>query len=177
MAVESLGAPYPPSYARYGWSRSYHPRTDNRTGQANLNSRKQAEKSRAQGQKGRKSQNQAATEELGGSGKRRHSEEAQSEPSNDNDDQTQGIREAGSLFIGENEVVSVLQRPTDISPNALRYANVYARNGDLTGDIDQILLDTEHGRVAYLLLRGGGISRDQPDLVCSASRGFDLISQ
>ncbi len=60
------------------------------------------------------------------------------------------------LSVNANGIVSALTSPEDMSPNALRAITVHARNGNLVGDIDQVMIDPAHGMVAFVLVKRGG---------------------
>lgn len=69
-------------------------------------------------------------------------------------DQRSGSR--ASLSITPQGVMSVLNRPSDVSSASLRQATVYKRNGDELGDIDHVMIDTDRGRVAFVLIKDSG---------------------
>ncbi len=60
------------------------------------------------------------------------------------------------LKVGPNSVVSSLMSAKNVSSRGLESADVYAANGDRVGHIDEVLIDTRRGYVAYVLLRRGG---------------------
>jgi sporulation protein YlmC with PRC-barrel domain len=80
-------------------------------------------------------------------------EQGQQQAQSQQNPQNQG---SAGLSVSQNGVVSVLASPSSVSPTGLRSALVFARNGDQIGQIDQVLIDTERGKVAYILLKRGG---------------------
>ena len=81
------------------------------------------------------------------------------EQMNDQRSNNSGDRHAGShasLSVTEQGVMSVLNRQSDVSSASLRQATVYKRNGDELGDIDHVMIDTDRGRVAFVLIKDSG---------------------
>jgi hypothetical protein len=67
-----------------------------------------------------------------------------------------------ALVIGREGVVAALDSDTTTSADALRDAEVYAPSGKEVGDIDEVMIDTDRGKVAYILLpRGGFLGMDK----------------
>jgi sporulation protein YlmC with PRC-barrel domain len=56
----------------------------------------------------------------------------------------------------EKPVASALRSPDSASPRGLRGISVNARNGDVIGDIDQVMIDPSRGQVAFVLVKRGG---------------------
>jgi hypothetical protein len=67
-----------------------------------------------------------------------------------------GNRGIAGLSVGVNGAVGLIASPDKVSPQRLQAAEVYARNGTPVGRIDQVLIDTRHGNVAFILLERGG---------------------
>lgn len=80
------------------------------------------------------------------------------QPSGRSSDQNgqQSAQSSNGLAIGAQGVVSTLKAIDTVSPGQLVSANVYAENGDQMGHIDQVLIDSRNGHVAYILLERGG---------------------
>ncbi|MGE4048764.1 MAG: PRC-barrel domain-containing protein [Acetobacteraceae bacterium] len=60
------------------------------------------------------------------------------------------------LAVNTNGIVSALTSSQTMSADALRSISVHARNGDMVGDVDQVVIDPVHGMVAFLLIKRGG---------------------
>lgn len=60
------------------------------------------------------------------------------------------------LAISRNGVVSSLMDISNVSPSQLRSDNVVARNGAEMGHVNEVMIDTRSGHVAYVLLKRGG---------------------
>lgn len=60
------------------------------------------------------------------------------------------------LSVNQNGVVSALSSPLSMSPAGLRSVSVFTRNGKRVGSIDQVMIDTAHGMVAFVLVKRGG---------------------
>ena len=74
------------------------------------------------------------------------------------DEQTNDRRSGSqaSLSITNQGVMSALNRQSDVSSASMRQATVYKRNGDELGDIDHVMIDTDRGRVAFVLIKDSG---------------------
>ncbi len=61
------------------------------------------------------------------------------------------------LAISRNGIVSELHKVSSVQPGQLRSLGVYSRKGDHpVGHIDQVMIDTRAGTVAYALIKRGG---------------------
>ena len=60
------------------------------------------------------------------------------------------------LVVGPSGVVSAAQSASTTSANALRSAQVFTASGNGIGHIDRVLIDPEHGEVAFVLIKQGG---------------------
>lgn len=69
---------------------------------------------------------------------------------------TRGQNGGATLSVTRNGVLSVMDRAADVSASALRQADVYTRKGGHLGSIDHVMIDTERGRVAFVLIKNGG---------------------
>ncbi len=75
--------------------------------------------------------------------------------------QNQGNGEApgersNALAVNENGTVSALGFANSVSAASLQSSPVWARRGNEIGHIDQVLIDTRNGKVAYVLIERGG---------------------
>jgi sporulation protein YlmC with PRC-barrel domain len=69
---------------------------------------------------------------------------------------------AAGLVVGEHGVVQTVNSRNTTSANALENADVYARNGNHIGRIDEVMIDVDRGEVAYVLVaRGGFLGLDE----------------
>ena len=55
--------------------------------------------------------------------------------------------QSGSAQANENAIGQ--------TPTALRQANAYTETGNLVGNVDQVMIDTDSGKVAFVLIRRG----------------------
>jgi sporulation protein YlmC with PRC-barrel domain len=60
------------------------------------------------------------------------------------------------LMVGQSVVEAVVPQPV-VAANAIEDAEVLASNGDRVGEIDRVVVDLDHGRVAYLLMTRGDV--------------------
>jgi sporulation protein YlmC with PRC-barrel domain len=60
------------------------------------------------------------------------------------------------LLVGQSIVETVVPQPV-VAANAIKDAEVLGSNGDQVGEIDRVVLDLDHGRVAYLLMTRGDV--------------------
>lgn len=65
-------------------------------------------------------------------------------------------RKGGSLSVSQSGVMSIMANRSEVSPRGFRQANVYAQSGNLIGNVDQVMIDTGSGRVAFVLIKRGG---------------------
>ena len=65
--------------------------------------------------------------------------------------------QTNGLAFDRKGILSVLTLQPTTSEAALRSAAVYAPNGDLLGRINEVLIDTSVGNVAYVLVERGGV--------------------
>ncbi|HEU5019484.1 MAG TPA: PRC-barrel domain-containing protein [Pseudolabrys sp.] len=75
-----------------------------------------------------------------------------------NQQQGNGQQENGGngLSVNNNGVISALMHGSTVAPNQVQSAPIYGQNGTQLGQIDQLLIDTRTGHVAYALVRRGG---------------------
>ncbi|HZD91532.1 MAG TPA: PRC-barrel domain-containing protein [Pseudolabrys sp.] len=71
-------------------------------------------------------------------------------------DANQSGGNSSTLSVSRNGVVSSLMAQSNTSPNQLRAANVIARNGQEMGHVNEVMIDTRSGHIAYVLLKRGG---------------------
>lgn len=139
---------YPPYYRRYGRFTECGPYPGGWIGYAGQNARN-----------GQAPQNGTTTPQSGAGNNNQNPQQAQNgQPGGGNTNNFSGPGPAGppsSLTVDRNGVVSVLLSAKSVSPQGLRSANVYA-HGRRVGHIDQVMIDTSRGDVAYLLLERGG---------------------
>jgi hypothetical protein len=67
-----------------------------------------------------------------------------------------GNGQSHALQVNGNGIVSMLQQPQNVETNQLKGVNVYGQNGALIGAINQVMIDTQTGHVAYVLVERSG---------------------
>jgi len=60
------------------------------------------------------------------------------------------------LLVGQSIVETIVPQPLVVA-DAIKDAEVRAQNGGRVGEIDRVVLDLDHGRVAYLLMTRGDV--------------------
>lgn len=71
----------------------------------------------------------------------------------DQQSRNRGDVAAGSLTVNQDAIVSALRSPWTASASGLKSAEIYTENGSVIGYVDQVVIDTARGDIAYLLVR------------------------